>query len=232
MKTVAFIGAYDKTDLILYTAKILSMANKRILVVDSTIMQKMRYVLPTITPTRNYITEFENIDFAIGFTSLNDIEQYIGNGSISSRYDIILLDIDSQGAMKNLEIDKIDNNLFVTGFDVYSIKRGFSIIHNTMNYTNFSKVIFSKEMSKRENEYLDYLSSQYNVIWDDKLFDFPLELGNYAVTMDNQIAQRIKIKGLSNNYKYALQYMIESIFNDEIPPKEVSKLIKILEKEV
>ena len=43
MKTIGFIGAYDKTDLILYTAKILTDSGKKILVIDSTINQRARY---------------------------------------------------------------------------------------------------------------------------------------------------------------------------------------------
>ena len=230
MKTVTFIGAYDKTDLLIYIAKVLSTAKKRVLIIDSTIMQKMRYVVPSITQARSYITEFENIDFAIGYTNMNDIIQYLEE-DIQEKYDIILFDIDSQGAMKSFDIYKNSINIFVTGFDVYSLKRGLSIIHNTMSYTNFSKIVFSKEMTNKENQFINFLSSQYNITWNDKTFYFPLELGNYAVTMENQTKHRIKMKGLSNNYKDALEYLIQDIFSDEIPSKEIPKLFKIVEKE-
>ena len=36
MKTIGFIGAYDKTDLIIYIARILTAMNKRVLVIDTT----------------------------------------------------------------------------------------------------------------------------------------------------------------------------------------------------
>ena len=38
MKRIGFIGAYDKTDLILNIAKILTIMQQRVLMVDSTIM--------------------------------------------------------------------------------------------------------------------------------------------------------------------------------------------------
>ena len=58
MKKIGFIGAYDKTDLILNIAKILTTMEKRILVIDSSINQKAKYVVPAIDPTVSYITSF------------------------------------------------------------------------------------------------------------------------------------------------------------------------------
>ena len=51
MKKVGFIGAYDKANLIMCLAKILSMKNKRVLIVDTTAEQKFRYIVPTLQPT-------------------------------------------------------------------------------------------------------------------------------------------------------------------------------------
>ena len=62
MKKIGFIGAYDKTDLIIYVAKILTTLNKKVLVIDSTLNQKARYIVPVINPTKTYITEYEEID--------------------------------------------------------------------------------------------------------------------------------------------------------------------------
>lgn len=42
MKTIGFIGAYDKTDFILYVAKVLTTLNKKVLVVDSTNTRKIK----------------------------------------------------------------------------------------------------------------------------------------------------------------------------------------------
>ena len=60
MKKIGFIGAYDKTDIVLSIAKILTMANKKVLVLDNTITQKCKYVVPVINPTRSYVTTYED----------------------------------------------------------------------------------------------------------------------------------------------------------------------------
>ena len=39
MKKIGFVGAYDKKDLILYIAKILTELKNKVLVIDSTIKQ-------------------------------------------------------------------------------------------------------------------------------------------------------------------------------------------------
>lgn len=41
MKKIAFIGSYDKTDFLLYVAKIITVLGKKVMIVDSTIMQKL-----------------------------------------------------------------------------------------------------------------------------------------------------------------------------------------------
>ena len=78
MRKISFIGCYDKIDLILYVAKILVAMDKKVLVVDSTINQKAKYIVPVIKPTKAYVTEFEEIDVAVGFDDFNEIKEFMG----------------------------------------------------------------------------------------------------------------------------------------------------------
>ena len=45
MEKINFIGAYDKTDSIMYIAKILTEMKKKVIIVDATITQKTKYVI-------------------------------------------------------------------------------------------------------------------------------------------------------------------------------------------
>ena len=56
MDIIGFIGVYDKTDLLLNIAKILVTMKKRVLIMDTTIEQKTKYVVPSINPTTSYVT--------------------------------------------------------------------------------------------------------------------------------------------------------------------------------
>ena len=58
MKKIGFVGAFDKTDLIVQAAKILTVLGNRVLVLDTTITQKVKYIIPVINPTVSYVTEF------------------------------------------------------------------------------------------------------------------------------------------------------------------------------
>ena len=102
MKKIAFIGSYDKTDFLLYIAKIVTVLGKKVLIVDATIMQKAKYIVPVIRPTTTYITEFENIDVAVGFSDMDEIRGYLGLASENEfEYDYAILDIDTYQGYTN-----------------------------------------------------------------------------------------------------------------------------------
>ena len=54
MEKINFIGAYDKTDSIMYIAKILTEMKKKVIIVDATITQKSKYVIPTVENKNEY----------------------------------------------------------------------------------------------------------------------------------------------------------------------------------
>ena len=122
MKKIGFIGAYDKTDIILSIAKIFAMANKKVLVLDNTITQKCKYVVPVINPTRSYITTYEDIDVAVGFDNMDKLKQYLSlEDNENMDYDYFIVDTDSFEGVSNFGLQAADKNYFVTSFDTYSI---------------------------------------------------------------------------------------------------------------
>ena len=92
MKKIGFIGATDKTDLIVYVAKTLELLGKKVIVVDTTIMQKTKYVVPSISPTKTYITDFDNVDYAVGFENAEDLARYfpLTTGILTSFFDVTI----------------------------------------------------------------------------------------------------------------------------------------------
>ena len=141
MEKVGFIGAFDKTDLILNLSKILTTMGKRVLMIDTTITQKAKYVVPVINPTASYITNFEDIDVAVGFKNLEEIKNYLDGTSEDFSYDIILIDIDNEKGIKEFEISKAEKKYFVTSFDLYSLKKGLEILSNLKEPMTLTKII-------------------------------------------------------------------------------------------
>ncbi len=230
MKKIGFIGAYDKTDLIVYIAKILVMLNKKVLVVDSTVNQKARYIVPAINPTTKYVTDFEDIDIAVGFENFEDIKNYLGIPKEQElEYDIALIDTDNAKGFENLELETARKNFFVTSFDNYSLKKGLEILHSLKDVSTLTKVLFSKEMLKEEDDYLNFLSLGYKAIWNEYKIYFPIENGDLNVIYENQRLAKIKFRKLSIQYKDGLAYMAEEILED-VSEANIRKVIKLIEK--
>lgn len=232
MRKIGFIGAYDKTDFILYIAKILVEMGQKVLMVDGTITQKARYIVPTIQPSRTYITEFEGIDVAVGLKSFEDIKAYLGIPEINELpYDIALIDTDTTGGVMSYKIQECEKIYFTTSFDMYSIRRGIESISGIQTTINATKILFSRDASKEENDYLNYLSSESNIKWNDEIIFLPFELGDQTVIYKNQRVAKIKLKGLTNQYKEGLLYVISQIMGQE-NYSMLKKVFKKIEKGV
>ena len=231
MKKIGFIGSYDKIDMIINVAKILTTLDKKILVIDATVNQKAKYVVPTINPTTTYVTEYEQIDVGVGFgfDNVETIQKYLGvSGTLP--YDIILVDADTTERIEKFELDKAEINYFVTSFDVYSLKKGLEILSAFQEPANLTKVLFAQEVLKEEDEYLNYLSLGYKVIWDENRIYFPIENGDASIIAENQRVAKIKFRRLSGEYKDGLIYICQEILSNEFNESQIRKTLKNIEK--
>ncbi len=232
MKKIGFIGVYDKTDLIINIAKILTAMQKKVIVVDSTLTQKAKYVVPVINPTITYITNFEDIDVAIGFNNEIEIKEYLG---ISEKeelpYDIMLIDVDNYKAIEDLDVINDTKNYFVTAFDLYSLKRGLEILSTLKTPMELTKILYTKEILKEDDDYLNFLSLGYKIMWNEYRIYFPIENGDWSVLAENQRVAKIKFKRLSTQYKDSLIFIVGEILNDT-SENQIRKAVKIIERGV
>lgn len=156
----------------------------------------------------NYITTFERIDVAIGFENLKTIEKYNEN---KLDYDYILIDIDSPINYRNFGITNKDENLFVTGFDLYSLRKGITVFKALLEKTNIKKVYFSQNMTPKEDEYLEMLAKSPLVEWDKEIIYFPLDIDDLEIQNQNERLGKIKFKGFSSTYLDSISYIVELI---------------------
>lgn len=228
MKEIGFIGAYDKTDIILSVAKVLAMAGRKVLVLDSTITQKCKYVVPVISPTRSYVTSYENIDVAVGFKDTEQLKQYLGlQENENLDYDFFIVDTDSFEGLASFRLQAAYRLYFVTSFDSYSLKKGIEILSQLGVTIHATRVFFSKDMSEDEEEYFNYLSLGMKAIWNDETLYFPLENGDLPAIMENQRFSKIKFSNLSNEYINNVKFMVNEI-DPEIGEKNIRSIIKKL----
>ncbi len=226
MRKIGFIGAFDKTDLIIYIAKILTEVGKKILVVDATILQKARYTIPYIAPTKFYVTEYEKIDIAIGFDDLEAIDRYLGN--IDKTYDIILIDVDSIEKFETFKMLESEKLYFVTAFDNYSLNKGMEIIGSIKEKEiKMKKILFEHEFSEENDEYLNLLSLTYPVKWEEDEIYFPYEQGDLTAIIENQRITKIRFKNLTEEYRESLFVLAKEIVPD-IKGGQIKKVFRNL----
>lgn len=223
MEKIGFIGAYDKSNLIIYVSKILELIGKKVLVVDGTCVQKTKYVVPSINPTKSYITSFQDVDFAVGFENWNEIERYLGikfdtndEDSLNENekkeiYDLVLIDVDSIEKMESFEIDTLNKLYFVTSFDLFSLRKGLSCFQNLKETLNITKILFSYEQLKEDEEYLDFISMKLKIKWNEYALYFHILGDDNKVFEENQKLQKLQYRKLSNGYKESLAYLIQDI---------------------
>ncbi len=227
MEKINFIGAYDKTDSIMYIAKILTEMKKKVIIVDATITQKTKYVIPTIDNRSEYIANYANIDFAIGFTNYNDIKTYLGMPqSAAFAYDYMLIDIDNSDLLNNFDVYSSKKNYFVTSFDLYALKRGVEVLKRLSLPVEIMKVYFSNLMSQSEDDYFNYIATGCRVKWNQDKIYFPLLNEDLDVIKENQRLSKIRFKGLSNEYKTSLMEWTQDICGDSNGVKKACRQIE------
>ena len=227
MEKINFIGAYDKTDSIMYIAKILTEMKKKVIIVDATITQKTKYVIPTIDSRSEYIANYANIDFAIGFTNYNDIKTYLGMPqSAAFTYDYMLIDIDNSDLLNNFDVYSSKKNYFVTSFDLYALKKGVEVLKRLSLPVEIMKVYFSNLMSQSEDDYFNYIATGCRVKWSQDKIYFPLLNEDLDVIKENQRLSKIRFKGLSNEYKTSLMEWTQDICGDSNGVKKACRQIE------
>lgn len=227
MEKVGFIGGYDKTDLIIYIAKILTELGKRVLILDTTQKQKTRYVVPVINPTVSYITDYENIDVAVGFDNFESVQAYLGIGEEPLNYDYALIDVDNISGITNTGLTITDRTYFVTAFDLYSLKKGMEILTDLKNPLKLTKVFFSKTFYTEDDEYLEFLALGKKVVWGDHILYFPIENGDETAIAENQRLGKIKFRNISSDYKEGITHLANDIVLNKA--REIKNIIKNLE---
>lgn len=227
MEKINFIGAYDKTDSIMYIAKILTEMKKKVIIVDATITQKSKYVIPTVENKNEYITNYSNIDFAIGFTNYNDIKTYLGMPqSAAFTYDYMLIDIDNSDLLNNFDVYSSKKTYFVTSFDLYALKKGVEVLKRLSLPVEIMKVYFSNLMSQSEDDYFNYIATGCRVKWNQEKIYFPLLNEDLDVIKENQRLSKIRFKGLSNEYKTSLMEWTQDICGDSNGVKKACRQIE------
>ena len=225
MEQIGFIGAYDKKDLLLNIGKVLSYFNKTTLIVDSTTTQRLRYVVPRISNAQGntYVSEYLQIDVALGFMNLNGIAQYLGQGL---NYDYILIDTDNVQTFNSFMLPGTAKNFFVTSYDEYELQRGLEIFNFLQQPLEVYKTVYSANISSKADDYLNHLVEGTNLTWKKEKIDFAETTEDKKAILLDQLERQILLRRFTSTYKDSLEYMISLMIGDQISQGDIRRTIR------
>ncbi len=225
MEQIGFIGAYDKKDLLLNIGSVLNNLDKKVLIVDCTMTQRLRYVVPRIENAQGntYISEYQNIDVALGFMNFNGISQYLGQ---AINYDYILIDTDNIQTMNSFMVPRLAKNFFVTSYDEYELQRGLEIFKLLQGTMEIYKLIYSTNITNQEDAYLNHLLEQCNIKWKEDKITFADTIDDRKATLENQLTKQITLRKYSSTYKDSLEYLISLMAGEQIEQSSIRRIIR------
>ena len=230
MKKIAFISGYDKADILIYISKILTVLEKNVLIIDTTLTQKMRYIVPTMTPELKYVTTFDGIDIAVGFESNVDLLEYLGGSSLEDhKYDYVLYDIDDPYYYESFGLTPEDRHCFLGTFDVYSVKKALNVLKSFNEKTEILKIIVTCDNRSGESEYLDFATFNMKVKWNLTVVYMPFDATDLYEIYHNQRYSKVKFQGLSMELIDSLIFLIENV--TDCRGGEIKRAIKMMEKD-
>ena len=222
MQVIGLVGYMDKYDFVMNLARTINIMDKSVLVVDATLDQKLKYVVPALDNIgRSYVTQYNNIDFAVGFNSMHDIEKYmIEQGININLYDHILIDIDSPKGFELFRTRGINKTYLFLDTSVLSLSKNKELVKAMRVYTQqgdnleLSRVWFKAYLSRASQDYFDKQIEEYNAKWVETEYEIPEDEKDKLENIDSQLSGIIDIKKHSKMFITTIADMTAEIVED------------------
>ena len=231
MQVIGMYGYVDKYDFVIATARTLNILDRSVLVIDATQDYKYKYVVPSIDKDSHYVSQYGEIDFAIGFDSYEKLEDYLNDRNIDiNRYSYVLIDVenaDMYEKFKTLSVNKsymfIDTNLVSVGNNEDLVKKMREV--NPEVELTFSKIYYRAYMSRAANTYLEDKIANYAVKWTDEVYEVSIDEQDTMVNIDSQFSGLIDVRKHTKAYLFYMCELISRLVGD-VSSKEVLKQVK------
>lgn len=227
MKLALFIGATDITDLLHYTSKVITTTGKRVLLVDGTDEQYIRYGTPLPNETLK-VVEFEGFDVAIGFKEINELEVFLAE---EPAYDHVIVQISEPKFLGNYDLSRFENRFISTTSEKRSIEKTLTVLHALLDGTEneskfeFMRIAMNRVETDIADDYLETLLSSYPIEWVDEVIEIFFDEDDYRNKINYQHSGKINIRRLSRSYKNAIQDICEKLTG--LGPREIKRTFKI-----
>ncbi|MDD2627425.1 MAG: hypothetical protein PHR25_02675 [Clostridia bacterium] len=234
-EVIALAGYVNKTDYIINLAKAINYMNKSVLVVDGTLEKRLKYTIPSLNENdknEGYVTQYDSIDFAVGFNSMHDIENYICKRELNiGLYDYILIDIDNSEAFENMRARGINKMYFFVEYSNISIARNIELLKTLMIYKpidkklELTKVLFRHYTTRTSQEYYENKLMNFAIEWNENSFVLTYDDQDRIADIEAQQSGIIDIMRHTKQFVTLIAEMGADILKD-VTSSELRKEIK------
>lgn len=225
MEQIGFIGTYDKKDLLLNVAYTFAQNGKKVLIVDATLMQRLKYIVPKIGNTNAYVSEFLGVDVALGFMNLGNIAQYLGNPN-NLPYDFVFVDSDNLQTISSFMIPRMQKIYLVTSYEKYELERTMEILRILNMPLKVTKVVYSPDIDDSHETYFNQILSRTPVQLNKTKVLLADRSEDKKVVLENQMFNEIRYKHYSNQYKDGIEYLAALIGEGIIEQRDIKRVIR------
>lgn len=233
MKVIGLLGYSEKVDLVTSLTKAIQLMGKAVLVVDATADKKYKYVIPSLDIVEKaYVTQFDNVDYAVGFDSMNDVENYMTEQKINiGLYDYIFIDIDNPKTYEFFRSRAFNKVFLVMDTSMLGYKKNLEIINSIKVYSvdesdaKISKILYRAYMTRTAERYFETKLNQIECNWDDREYEIIESEQDTMMYLDFQISGIIQMKKHSKMFITSVIDIVTQVM-EEVSPNDVRKAIK------
>ena len=228
MKCIGFVGSVDKTELVMYVAKMLATMGKRTIYIDATSHQKARYIIPTIggmEDENQYVVQHDGVEFAIGFTNMLELKKYfLSKGEDFTEFEYVIVDTDTNEMCEEYDLKSANNLFFVSSYDKYHIRKGVALLQYMCAMKRkadpdaqlpLTKLLYYSDINTADSLFIDNLTENLPLLWVHNTVNYPYDQGDLSINIQNQYSNKIDVRYLSNTYKDAIITTVGIITGDE-----------------
>ena len=235
MKLIGFIGYSEKMDLVCSYAKVLQMLGKTVLVIDATSEKKYKYAIESLENTeKSYLIQYDSIDYAVGFESLNDVENYLCDNKINiSLYDYIILDLDNVKKYEFFGNRDFEKKYFVFDTNMISLKKNKEIVATMKIYENgqvsenkIKKILYRGYNTRAFEKYFNNQLNELDNNFDENYIEIMEEEQDKMLFTDSLLSGYMNLKKHSRGFIISLCELIREVEAEN----DVYSLKKIIKK--
>lgn len=232
MQVLGMYGYVDKYDFVIAVARVLNIMGRSVLVIDATKDKKYKYIVPTIDKEESYMTQYCDIDFAVGFDTYADIEKYMQEKNIEiDKYSYVIIDLDDASSYEKFTGIRKNKVYLFTNTNMVSVNKNDELVKkirslNGEKEISCTKVIYRSYLSRAATNYIEEKMSNYGVKWAEEVYDITPDEQDNMVDIDSEYSGLVDIRKHTKDYIYYISEFVSKILGDEVTQKEIIKEIK------